>query len=60
LLYENQKKFKEYDFSDTHTNIIKYLYKLINADSFWKEFKHIFDIQNEISLREDVLDDFRD
>lgn len=60
LLLENEKKFKNLSFIDVPWNIAKRLYELINSESFWREFKEILNIQNEISIRDDMIKSFRE
>lgn len=59
LFYENKNKFKDLSFTEVPTIIADLLHKLINSDSFWKEFKEIFNIQNEIAVRDDMIESLK-
>lgn len=59
LFYENKNKFKDLSFTEVPTIIADLLHKLINSDSFWKEFKEIFNIQNEIAIRDDMIESLK-
>ena len=59
LLFENQHRIKDLSFTEVPSVIAKLLHQLIKAESFWKEFKEIFNIQNEIPIRDDILQNFR-
>lgn len=59
LFYENKNKFKDLSFTDVPTTIVDLLHKLITSEGFWKEFKEIFNIQNEIAIREDMIELFK-
>ncbi len=59
LFYENKNKFKDLSFTEVPTIIADLLHKLINSDSFWKEFKEIFNIQNEIEIRDDMIESLK-
>jgi hypothetical protein len=55
LSYENQKSFTWYDFSDVPSSIVESFYTLRSQDVFWKSFKKIFDIQNEIEISDEII-----
>ena len=59
LMYENAKKIKQYNFNGSPQLIVDGLYNLINEEKFWKEFKEIYNMQNETPIREDIISDFR-
>lgn len=59
LFYENKNKFKDLSFTDVLTTIVDLLHKLLTSEVFWKEFKEIFNIQNEIAIREDMIESFK-
>lgn len=59
LFFENKSKFKDLSFTDVPSNIVNLLYQLINADNFRKEFKGIFNVQNEIPVRDDMIINFK-
>lgn len=60
LFFENQKKLKEFSHVNSPKEIAKTLDKLLHSEGFWKEFKEIYNVQNEISIRDDILWDFKD
>jgi hypothetical protein len=55
LFYENQKKFKQYSFTDTPSVIVIGLYEIINSEKFRKEFTEIFNIHNDTPIRDDMI-----
>jgi hypothetical protein len=59
LFYENKNKFKDLSFTDVPMTIVDLLHKLLTSEGFWKEFKEIFNIQNEIAIREDMIESFK-
>lgn len=50
LAYENQEFFDWYDFSESPARIVECFHTLRSHDTFWKSFKKIFDMQNEVEL----------
>lgn len=59
LFFENKKKFKDLSFTAVPSNVANYLSQLLDSDNFRKEFKEIFNMQNEISVRDDMIINFR-
>lgn len=58
LIYENNKRFEGMSLPDLRADIIDGFQTIIEDKSFWKQFKKIFDMHNDIPIQDSLVTSF--
>lgn len=58
LVYENNKRFNWLSLPDLRADIIKGFQSIIDDKTFWKQFKKVFDMHNDIPIQDSFVASF--